>query len=880
MRGRFCGAALAAIVFGMLVAAPAFAAAPANDKQEKAIGLAPAASGSLPQSTVGATREPDESDHAGDRGGASVWFTWMPNVSGPVAIDTNGSDFDTLLEVRGMGGALVASNDDAAQAASSSMVCFNATNGSSVSIAVDGYAGASGSLHLNWTSSPDLTVSCPTLPPTLSGNVAAPKVGDLLTGTVGTWTPQAGVVSMQWERCIELRCQRITGATGSSYSVQLRDIGWALRFDVQMVRGGQTFTNISDPSGVAGQVPVTRPNGRVFWTSRRTGDWELFSQLANGSGLLQVTNHLGVDTEAATTVDGSGLAWREELAIMVGNPDGSGAFQVAPDGTTPVWSPDEGTRIAYIDPSSSSGGIRVTDGVSDVYVLRLGAGQAADLAWSPDGTKLAFSYWRGGSNWSIAVVRADGRGDVTFLTDGTTRDRMPVWSPDGTRIAFVHGVSSAIGPVQGDLYVMAANGSGQALYVNGSSLPVYSASWSPDGTKLVYSQDVVAESDDLFTIPAGAPGGTPTLFASSPTRDMSPHWAAATSFPLSVDPIGTGNYTVTLSPSVPCANGCDAVYPDGTTVTVTANPASDTVFSGWGGSCISATGATCTLTMNGPRDVAMFFALKPPFTPPPPGGGGGGGGGGGSGGPHLTLALSAKTTSLAPNETDDIVAVVSNDGLAGALGTHLKFDLPATMTLLGPPSFQSGSGCTGTQSIDCNLDYVPNGGTTRVAFSVRVSGSGPQTLTARVDYNNPATTTASLTVQVSTPTTTLPPPPVRSTTSTRGVTRNGTAKANTLTGTARNDTLRGLGGNDLLRGLGGADTLVGGPGNDRLLGGDGVDRLVGGSGHDRFAGGAGNDRIEARDGERDTVDCGAGRDTVIADKLDVVGKNCEQATRK
>jgi Ca2+-binding RTX toxin-like protein len=43
-------------------------------------------------------------------------------------------------------------------------------------------------------------------------------------------------------------------------------------------------------------------------------------------------------------------------------------------------------------------------------------------------------------------------------------------------------------------------------------------------------------------------------------------------------------------------------------------------------------------------------------------------------------------------------------------------------------------------------------------------------------------------------------------------------------------------------------------------------------------GGAGNDRISARDGERDRVRCGPGRDTAIVDRGDRV-KGCEVVKR-
>jgi Ca2+-binding RTX toxin-like protein len=50
--------------------------------------------------------------------------------------------------------------------------------------------------------------------------------------------------------------------------------------------------------------------------------------------------------------------------------------------------------------------------------------------------------------------------------------------------------------------------------------------------------------------------------------------------------------------------------------------------------------------------------------------------------------------------------------------------------------------------------------------------------------------------------------------------------------------------------------------------------IFGGSGADYLDGGPGSDTIDAADGERDVVDCGAGRDRVVADPFDVV-RHCE-----
>ncbi len=104
----------------------------------------------------------------------------------------------------------------------------------------------------------------------------------------------------------------------------------------------------------------------------------------------------------------------------------------------------------------------------------------------------------------------------------------------------------------------------------------------------------------------------------------------------------------------------------------------------------------------------------------------------------------------------------------------------------------------------------------------------------------------------------------------QGRTITGTARSDRLTGTPGSDVLNGLAGNDVLRGLAGSDMLRGGAGNDVIYGGTGSDSILGGPGADV---------IYARDAQRDHIDCGAGRDTVYADRHDIVARDCEHVRR-
>src|SRR4051812_40351383 len=108
---------------------------------------------------------------------------------------------------------------------------------------------------------------------------------------------------------------------------------------------------------------------------------------------------------------------------------------------------------------------------------------------------------------------------------------------------------------------------------------------------------------------------------------------------------------------------------------------------------------------------------------------------------------------------------------------------------------------------------------------------------------------------------------------------NGRAGDDDERGDAGDDDLNGGEGDDDLCGDADDDDLNGGPGDDVLKGGAGNDRIVGGKGHDEIEGDSGNDRINSRDGQRDVVKCGRGRDHVRADRKDRVSRTCESVRR-
>ena len=155
--------ALIALALLLLAPAPAVALVglPLNDDFGSATKLTGAHAGTLGTNVL-ATKEPGEPAHAGNAGGASVWYAWTPAHSGPAQVNTctKATTFNTLVAVYTRNGAVppfsnltkVAGNDDHPGGACStnrSLVDFDVKGGTTYYVAVDGVGGATGAFQLN-----------------------------------------------------------------------------------------------------------------------------------------------------------------------------------------------------------------------------------------------------------------------------------------------------------------------------------------------------------------------------------------------------------------------------------------------------------------------------------------------------------------------------------------------------------------------------------------------------------------------------------------------------------------------------------------------------------------------------------------------------------
>jgi dipeptidyl aminopeptidase/acylaminoacyl peptidase len=113
-------------------------------------------------------------------------------------------------------------------------------------------------------------------------------------------------------------------------------------------------------------------------------------------------------------------------------PLAGGAPKKLAEGHSPAVSP-RGERVAFI----AKGQIWLvkTDGSEKAAQLVHTKGDADDLKWSPDGSKLA--YVSGRSDHSFIGVYDFTSKSVRYLDPGVDHDCEPIWSPDGKRIAFI-----------------------------------------------------------------------------------------------------------------------------------------------------------------------------------------------------------------------------------------------------------------------------------------------------------------------------------------------------------------------------------------------------------------------------------------------------------
>ena len=222
----------------------------------------------------------------------------------------------------------------------------------------------------------------------------------------------------------------------------------------------------------------------------------------------------------------------DELFVM--NADGSGLRQLTHDGAHdgfPTWSPD-GTRVVYTSYRGDrfvAGCLASAECPSDLHVINADGSAETRLtytpgdesmpSWSPDGTQIVFRSTRDDPAGTLFVMNADGT-DARALDTGTTSNYWPRWSPDGRSVAFVaeeenrrFGIYSVPFP----------NPVGQATLLADTAWDTLSGAvftWSPDGSEIAFGRRDGADNSQLYLV--GADGSGEHRLAELPGWGLAP----------------------------------------------------------------------------------------------------------------------------------------------------------------------------------------------------------------------------------------------------------------------------------------------------------------------------------------------------------------------
>ena len=327
-------------------------------------------------------------------------------------------------------------------------------------------------------------------------------------GSAPQWSPDGtelacllmeGLVEIIDVRTRETRREELPGRFGGSFDVSWSPDGAAFAYvDSNYALGGDVGVLWVMRLRDATAFPVTDGQSQN-WSPSWSGDGRTLFFVSDRGGSMDLwEQRIGSNLEPA------GVPRPATVGLGIGQ---GAAF--SPDGTRLAYS--RGRLVANLFRVPMVAGRRST--WEDALQLTFDEAFVEHVSVSPDGRSLALSSDRSG-NMDLWMLPTGG-GEMEQLTTEPVGDWDARWSPDGQEIAF-HSYRSG----NRDIWVMPVSG-GPARQITQDASSDVLPRWSPDGREIVFSSNRNG-SPDVWTIPAS--GGEPRQLTNHPDAVFATSW--------------------------------------------------------------------------------------------------------------------------------------------------------------------------------------------------------------------------------------------------------------------------------------------------------------------------------------------------------------------